>query len=257
MTHSKDQIRRHNVSQREYFSQPDTKPRMTPARTPYVLRHLYEVLADLGLPPGSRLLDVGCGMGRFTRLLAEKGYRVTGVDLSPDLLAVAREELGRRGAAPGSIDYVCSDAARMDEVVEGPFDGAVGFFFLHHLPQLTPTLTAVRKLLRPGGRATFVEPNAFNPLFYLQILFTPGMSFEGDGGVARMRPKLLREAYAAAGLEDFSLRRYGFFPPAVSNRPAGAKLEEKLEALSPLRPILPFQVFSGDLAAAASGAAVG
>ncbi|PYO76348.1 MAG: class I SAM-dependent methyltransferase, partial [Gemmatimonadetes bacterium] len=47
----------------------------------------------LGLPVGSRVLDVPCGQGRHTHLLAEAGYDVDGLDYSKDLLAVAR----RRG----------------------------------------------------------------------------------------------------------------------------------------------------------------
>lgn len=64
----------------------------------------------LGLKPGQRILDVGCGGGRYARALADRGYRVTGVDLSADLLEVAREN---SPLLPGKPDYFRCDIRRM------------------------------------------------------------------------------------------------------------------------------------------------
>lgn len=225
---SSEPAHRHNDYQRNYFSRPGRKPRMVQGTTPSVERHLDVSLEAVGARPGDRLLEVGCGMGRFTQLLAARGYRMTGADLSPELLAVAREN-----DPQGRISYVCCDAGEVDSHVQGPFDGVVGFFFLHHLPALRPTFAAGARLLRPGGRVAFIEPNAFYPLFYLQILLTPGMSFEGDGGVARMRRGPFRRAWREAGLRDMSLDRYGLFPPFLANRSWGRRAESLLERATP------------------------
>jgi len=57
------------------------------------------VLAEQGIAAGARVLDAGCGTGRYTRTLANHGYRVAGVDRSEELLAIARRGEGRFVAA--------------------------------------------------------------------------------------------------------------------------------------------------------------
>lgn len=232
----------HNDYQRRYFARPQrTWSRMAPVATPYAHRHLAAVTATLSLAPRSHVLELGCGMGRFSRLLAEAGHRVTAVDLSPDLIAelraaAASQPWGER------LEAVCADTATVAARVDGPFDAVVGFFFLHHLPRLAPTLEAAATLLAPGGGIAFCEPNAWYLPFYAQILLTPGMTWEGDRGVARMRAGVVLPALRAAGFEVGPVRRYGLFPPALANRAAGRAIEATLERLPVPKA---FQVFHG------------
>jgi 2-polyprenyl-3-methyl-5-hydroxy-6-metoxy-1,4-benzoquinol methylase len=230
----------HAAYQRRYFSRPEDKPRMRPGSSRYTLRHLEAVLAALDPKPGMRILEIGCGMGRFSLLLAERGCEVTAVDLSPDLLA----EFAKHDP-DGSVQTVCCDAAELDRHVEGPFDAAVGFFFLHHLADIEPVLRAAAGVLRPGAKVAFCEPNAYNPLFYLQILVTPGMTWRGDGGIVRMRPGFFTSAFARSGLTRPRLRRYGIFPPLIANTTLGGRVEAAIEKISPLGPLFAFQVVSG------------
>lgn len=58
---------------------------------------IASILSDRGLPSGARLLDAGCGTGRHAVDLARRGYRVTGLDASADLVAVARQRAGAAG----------------------------------------------------------------------------------------------------------------------------------------------------------------
>ncbi len=235
----------HNAYQRRYYGRPErVRSRMAPVPTRYVLRHLDRVLAHLGPVPGTRILELGAGMGRFTLLLAERGFRVTAVDLSPDLLEALRaEELRRYGER--RVESVCGDASEVHRLAPGPYDAAVGFFFLHHLRSVAGLARGAARVLRPGARVAFCEPNAWNPSFYLQVLLTPGMTWRGDGGIARMRPGVLRPAFESAGFHDVEIHRYGLFPPALANRAGFARLEESVERLRLLEGLLAFQIVTG------------
>ena len=105
------------------------------------------------LPPQPRVLDVGCGNGRFGRYLTEHlgAMRYTGVDYSPEMLQMAGERLP--DAQLLSRDLV-SEAPPA-----GPFDLVVCFGFLHHIPGAAQRMELVRALgsaLAAGGMLTFV-----------------------------------------------------------------------------------------------------
>ncbi len=237
---SPENVAAHNEYQRRYYARPRRSAlHMRPGSSPYVTRHLDEVAAAAALLPGQHVLEVGCGMGRFSRELVARGLRVTGIDLSPELLAELHRHLG------STVTTYCCDIAEAASLVPGGFDAAVGFFVLHHLPHLEGSLRALARLVRPGGAVAFAEPNAFNPLFYLQIAVTPGMTWRGDGGVRRMRPSVVGGAMRAAGLVGVAARSYGYLPPLLYNRPAGRRLDHLLQRLAPLPPLRAFQLFAG------------
>lgn len=227
--------------QRRYFSLPERKlRRMGPGSTPYVERHLEATLASLDVRPGSRLLELGAGMGRFSLLLADRGFDVVACDLSPDLLAALR-----RFDVAGRVRAIEADAALVDRAVDGSFDAVLGFFFLHHLTDLEPVFAAAARVLRPGGAVAFCEPNAWFFPYYLQIALTPGMSFVGERGLPRMRQAPLAAAAANAGLEVLPTHRFGLFPPGLANRALGRRVEAVFESALPAWAALrAFQVFA-------------
>jgi SAM-dependent methyltransferase len=86
-------------------------------------REVSRLLEVLGLPSGARVLDVPCGQGRHAHLLAEAGFRVHGVDLSPHLLARARE----RGTGP-TLQYHRTDMRDLPDRWSDRFDAVVNLF---------------------------------------------------------------------------------------------------------------------------------
>jgi ubiquinone/menaquinone biosynthesis C-methylase UbiE len=101
---------------------------------------------------GTRVLDLACGHGRFTRELARRGGQVVGLDLSGALLATARrseEEL------PLGIEYVHGDAASTPVLEGRRFDLVVSSFGLSDIDDLDGALATVARLLRPGGSFVF------------------------------------------------------------------------------------------------------
>ena len=125
-------------------------------------------------------------------------------------------------------------------------------FTLHHIHDLEAAFQAMVRLLAPGGRIVFLEPNAFNPLYYIRILTTPGMTWQGDKGIVEMRRGVVFRAMRNAGLHDLALQRFGFFPPAIYNRAWGARLEGGLERAPLWNVVLPFQLFKGTRSAGCS-----
>lgn len=230
---------RHNRFQCDYFEGVPKKT-MVPKASPYLDRHIDEVLAAAHVTKADRILDVGCGMGRYTIPLAERGFRVEGLDIS----AVLLERLRQYGGARLNVPLHAADVVRPPAEFEGAFDVILGFFVLHHIHDLPPSFQGMARMLKPGGRLAFVEPNPFNPLYYAQIAITPGMRWRGERGIMQMRRHVIADACRQAGLTDFGLRRFGFFPPFVTNRPAGRAVERVLERVPVWRPALPTQLFT-------------
>ena len=111
----------------------------------------------LDVKPGTRVLDVGCGVGRWSRLLAAKGASVTGVDLSPTMITQAR----LRAAADGVADrcqFRVQDLSSLE--VGGQFDLVLGVTVLQHILEPGLLRAAVRRMaahLAPGGRMILLE----------------------------------------------------------------------------------------------------
>jgi ubiquinone/menaquinone biosynthesis C-methylase UbiE len=110
---------------------------------------LGRVEHDLG-----RVLDVGCGTGNLLPFLEARGYRMqeyVGVDLSPEMLRIARTKPGR---VPAS--WITADAARLP-LRESSFDIAVSASVLHYWDDVDAALAEIRRVLRPGGHLLLLD----------------------------------------------------------------------------------------------------
>lgn len=99
------------------------------------------------LPQGARVLDAGCGpCGHVTRLLADAGLQMTGIDLSPNCIALARTEQPALTFAAQDMTATTFDA--------GSFAGLVAYYSLHYLPRTNhdAAFHEFARLLAPGGQ---------------------------------------------------------------------------------------------------------
>ena len=223
---------------RRYFVGRGRTQRIALGMTPSVRRHLAATIDPLNLAPGARVLELGCGLGRFTEALLARGLRVTGLDLSDYLIDRLRASFGESNR----LETVVGRAEDVVELTQGSFDAVVGFFFLHHIVDLEPVFDAMRRVLATGGRMAFCEPNAFNPLFYVQMTMTPGMSWKGEPSVSKMRPGFVFPMLQRLGFTDLDTSLYGMFPPFVSHTAIGGGIERGLERIAPLRPLSAFRI---------------
>ncbi|HLW23012.1 MAG TPA: class I SAM-dependent methyltransferase [Steroidobacteraceae bacterium] len=147
------------------------------------------------LDPGARVIDLGCGSGIFTYLLSRRGYRVSGLDISPKLLELARAKYPGLQFDEGDVEALPYEDASVDGVL---LSGIV-----HHLPDVKPCATEVMRVLKPKGRFVAFDPNRANPFMYLYR--DPSSPFYSSVGVTvNERPICARAAAAAfraAGLE--------------------------------------------------------
>lgn len=111
---------------------------------------------------GDRVLELGCGNGVFSRRLARWGIVLTAIDLSLELLQLAREKL--LGVADAAV--VHADVEHLP-FSDQSFDAVIGSSILHHVP-FPASLLEIRRVLRHGGRVAFAEPNMMNPQVMIQ-----------------------------------------------------------------------------------------
>ncbi len=128
--------------------------------TPQASARLVEAFVELtGLQPSARVIDLGCGSGTFTTLLARAGYDCVGLDISAKLLEVGRRKHPR-------IEFVAGDIEHLPFPAE-TFDGALLSGVVHHFPDPSPCAREIFRLLRPGGRFLAFDPNRMNPFMWL------------------------------------------------------------------------------------------
>jgi SAM-dependent methyltransferase len=122
--------------------------------------HLCQYLALqpwLKVRPGMRALDVGCGVGRWSRILARRGAHVTGIDLSPTMISQAR----RRTTQAGLIErcrFITQDLSALE--ANERFDLILGVTVLQHILDPVALRAAVERMtdhLAEGGRMVLLE----------------------------------------------------------------------------------------------------
>lgn len=146
-----------------------------------------EYLTLLGLSPGERVLDVGCGSGVVTRAMAQRvgpGGRATGTDSSPALLAIAREYADQAGVG-GLIDWRVADCRELP-FPDASFDAVLAATVLAHVPGAERALREMVRVARPGGRVAVFD-------------------FDGDGLLFTHPDRSLTRRIVAAQCDHFAV----------------------------------------------------
>jgi SAM-dependent methyltransferase len=113
----------------------------------HAVRHLLDAAQ---LTSDSRALEVGCGPGHITAMMAETGATVTGVDLVPAMIALAR-------TLHPEIAFVEANAEQLP-FADDTFDAVLINFAIHHFARPDAVFTEIRRVLAPGGRFVFAGP---------------------------------------------------------------------------------------------------
>jgi uncharacterized protein (DUF1330 family)/ubiquinone/menaquinone biosynthesis C-methylase UbiE len=106
---------------------------------------------------GLDVLDLGCGQGYFCRALAREGARITGIDLSEELIGHA---LAHEAADPLGVEYRVMSASEIAQHWQSAqFDLVTGCMSIHDMADVEAVLRGVSDVLRPGGRMVFSIPH--------------------------------------------------------------------------------------------------
>ena len=157
----------------------------------FLLRHLP--------PHPANVLEIGCGKGHFSRLLAKRSERVLAIDLSPEMIRSARE----LSQSFTNIDYELADVMTYDLPPAG-FDCIASIATLHHLP-LREVILKMKAALKPGGVLLILDLFAARGL--LDAVANPlamavSVSMRLIHQHRLLPPRAVRAAWAAHGEHD-------------------------------------------------------
>ncbi|HET6843656.1 MAG TPA: methyltransferase domain-containing protein [Candidatus Angelobacter sp.] len=159
-------------------------------------RKLIDAFVRLSaIAPGALVADLGCGSGIFTSLLHERGYKVSGLDISYKLLELARHKYPSLEFFEGDVEDLPFASRSLDCVL---LSGIV-----HHLPDPGRCATEVFRVIRPGGSFMAFDPNRRNPFMWLYR--DHGSPFYSSKGVTENERPVMAETvsqcFEAAGFK--------------------------------------------------------
>lgn len=156
---------------------------------------------------GKRVLDFACGAGITSAFLAQRGARVTAIDISPGSVERGRDLAAHAGL---QVEFLAGELAA-GTFAAGSFDAIVGRYALHHvhLPTIAPILN---ELLAPHGSGAFLETMGLNPLLNVSRRRLAGRAGVASYGSEDERPldrrdlRVLRGAFGSVELSVGEMR---------------------------------------------------
>jgi 2-polyprenyl-3-methyl-5-hydroxy-6-metoxy-1,4-benzoquinol methylase len=171
-----------------------------------IMPHFLRLLGDVA---GLTALDAGCGEGYLSRILARQRASVTGIDISPRLIQIARTR-----DPEGKITYQVADLSRPLPAYQGRFDLAISLFVLNDVYDYQGFLTTLGAVLKHGGRLVLAMNNPYSHVVrnHLTNYFDSGRAFPyrgmaEEGVKVHFYQRTLEEYLDACFTAGFQLQR--------------------------------------------------
>lgn len=161
-------------------------------------RGKYEdAVQRLGIGPGQRVLDLGCGAGTFCRLAVGAGATVTGIDAAPGLVEIARERVPEGDFDVGDIQSL--------PYPDGVFDQVTAFNSLQFVAEPSAVLSEVRRVTKPGASVYILVWGRQEHMDLVAVMkalhpLAPPRPPGSPGALALTPPGLLEDLVTASGL---------------------------------------------------------
>ena len=171
------------------------------------------MISRMQMEGGGKVMEIGCGLGSNSYMLASKTKaEVLGTDLCAPFIDEARAKYKLPNLRFEALNFNHPD--RFDGEM---FDCIVGNGILHHLyHHLDQALSNMKRLLKPGGKIVFLEPNIYNPYIYLIFRYPVFRKF------ARLEPEemafsrhFITGALARAGYQNIDVTYQDFLLPGI------------------------------------------
>ena len=156
-----------------------------------------------------KVLEIGCGTGLFTGQLVLTNNQIVAIDVSPALLGLAQKQ-----TVCANVVFKNEDAHRTS-FEDQSFDFIVGVSALHHL-DTSMALKEFFRILKPGGRIMFTEPNMLNPQIFIQknTPFIKKLAGDSPDETAFFRWSLVR-ILNNSGFKEIIIKNFDFIHPAI------------------------------------------
>jgi SAM-dependent methyltransferase len=183
----------------------------TPAGQERAKRRTELLLNHAKIKKGMKVLEYGCGTGMFSRRFAETGAAFFSIDISPELIHEAKKQ------PHPLISFSVGDIEALNFHNES-FDAIIGSSILHHV-DVPKTLAETFRVLKPGGRIAFAEPNMMNPQIALQknIPYIKRKMGDSPDETAFFRWRIER-MLQRAGFLGVIVKPFDFLHPAIPVR---------------------------------------
>ena len=169
-----------------------------------------ERIADIAnIQPGDHVLEVGTGTGTHALWLAERGVKVTCLDIATNMLSYLKKK-SSSASLKSKIFPVAADAEELpfsDDV----FDHTECTSLLHHLPKQVEALKEMLRVTKRNGTISVAEPNMANPLTPCQYFFR--FDWELERGMLQSWRRKIEATFLEAGIVNIRSRTAVFVPP--------------------------------------------
>jgi len=173
----------------------------------------YEPFLARAIAPGSRVLELGCGTGVYTRWLMDRGCSVVGMDISEKMLAAARKRCPRATFVRGNCE--CPASHLPGDVSAKRFDVILGVNTFSYYPNKAAALRQYGALLVKGGRVVLLDMNGRCPLYRVMVWLNKNEIREWYDQVRESNDAQLSTLARDAGMVVREAGHFAFIPNAV------------------------------------------
>ena len=248
----------HNCIQQDYWnSVAENNEVLCDEKIPYpAIREREKFFQFAGFKSNQNILEIGCGTGRYTLPLLKMGCRVHATDISDKAISVLKKSAEEKGLDKNlSFEVNTFECQKQVGGLCGKFDYVLFVAVIHHVDpvKLDTIIANAVNSLKVGGKIIALEPNPFNPLYYLLYFWRAVAGVEGknrwgtEKGFLKTSPFSLKKLFNKSGLKNIQVARYAWLPSVFGNKfPFVFKVNDTLNCIPFIKEMSAFTWISAE-----------